>query len=41
MDQYRPAFNAWKYPDLNRGITIEEYREAVAYAKKLGLHRGF
>ena len=41
MDQYRPAFNAHKYPDVNRGITPEEFNEAILYAKKLGLHRGF
>lgn len=41
MDQYRPAFNACKYPDINRDITPEEYSEARLYAKKLGLHRGF
>jgi putative pyruvate formate lyase activating enzyme len=41
MDQYRPAYTAYKYPDINRSITIEEYNEAILYAKKLGLYRGF
>lgn len=41
MDQYRPAFNAHKYSDINRSITAEEYNEAIIFAKKIGLHRGF
>jgi putative pyruvate formate lyase activating enzyme len=41
MDQYRPAFKAYKYPELNRKITTEEYDDVVNYAESLGLHRGF
>jgi putative pyruvate formate lyase activating enzyme len=37
MDQYYPAFNAYKYPELSRRITPDEYFEAVEYAQKLGL----
>ncbi len=41
MDQYRPCYKAVEYPDLNRRITYEEYREAIEFARKEGLHRGF
>ena len=41
MDQYRPAFNAYRFDDISRGITVEEYDAAISYARKLGLHRGF
>jgi putative pyruvate formate lyase activating enzyme len=41
MDQYRPAFNAHRHPDINRSITYEEYIAALDYARELGLHRGF
>jgi putative pyruvate formate lyase activating enzyme len=39
MDQYRPCYRADEYPPLNRPITVEEYRGAVALAKHYGLHR--
>jgi len=39
MDQYRPCYRADEYPPLNRPITAEEYRGAVALAKDYGLHR--
>lgn len=41
MDQYRPAFKAYQYPELNRHITSEEYDDVIQYAETLGLHRGF
>jgi putative pyruvate formate lyase activating enzyme len=41
MDQYRPCGQAWDFPPLDRRITYEEYGEAIAIAKKEGLHRGF
>lgn len=37
MDQYRPYFNAERYPDLNRCITSEEFLEALKNIDKLGL----
>ncbi len=37
MDQYRPSFKAHKYPELNRSITHEEFRNVFVYAKKRGL----
>ena len=41
MDQFRPAYHADRYPELNRHIKNEEYIETVNYAESLGLHRGF
>jgi putative pyruvate formate lyase activating enzyme len=41
MDQYRPAYHANKYPELNRRITHSEYKEVVDYAFSKGLSRGF
>ena len=41
MDQYRPAYNAYKYEKLNRRITASEYKEVVDYASNKGLRRGF
>ena len=37
MAQYRPAYNASRYPELNRRITADEYNAAVGMAKKAGL----
>ncbi|MGB9824061.1 MAG: radical SAM protein [Candidatus Hydrothermia bacterium] len=37
MDQYYPAFKAYKYPELSRRITRDEYFEAIEFAQKLGL----
>ncbi|MBI2961532.1 MAG: radical SAM protein [Betaproteobacteria bacterium] len=39
MDQYRPCYRAGQYPELNRPITAEEYREALAAAERYGLER--
>ena len=39
MDQYYPAHEARKYPELSRRITREEYREAVRIARAAGLKR--
>lgn len=39
MDQYYPYCQANQYPELNRRLTKEEYRQAVEIAKKAGLHR--
>lgn len=40
MDQYRPMYRASSHPELNRGLTSDEYREVVEYASHLGLRRG-
>ncbi len=39
MDQYRPCYEAFVHPPLNRRITEEEFDEAVRLAKASGLHR--
>jgi putative pyruvate formate lyase activating enzyme len=41
MDQYRPCYLADNYERLARRITRKEYKEAIDWAKKEGLHRGF
>jgi putative pyruvate formate lyase activating enzyme len=39
MDQYRPAYRAHHFPDLNRRITRQEYQAAVQSAQDAGLDR--
>jgi putative pyruvate formate lyase activating enzyme len=39
MDQYRPCYRAAEFPPLDRPITSQEFREAVAIARRLGLSR--
>lgn len=39
MAQYYPAYKAIAYPELNRGITREEYRDVINIAKSTGLNR--
>jgi putative pyruvate formate lyase activating enzyme len=39
MDQYRPAYCAGRYPELNRPTTSQEYQEAVQQVLATGLHR--
>ena len=39
MDQYRPAYRAGEYPELDRSITEGEYEAALNAARKAGLHR--
>ena len=41
MDQYRPAYRAYHYDEINRRITRNEYQEVIQYALKIGLSRGF
>lgn len=41
MDQYRPAYRAYHYDEINRRITKNEYQEVIQYAQKIGLSRGF
>lgn len=41
MVQYRPMYKAYEYKELNRGVTMSEYKEALDSAKAWGLHRGF
>ena len=37
LAQYHPCYRAWEYPKINRPLDIEEYREVVDYANKIGL----
>lgn len=39
MAQYRPCYRAHDYPEINRRLTVEEYREAIRAALDAGLHR--
>ncbi len=39
MAQYHPAYRAAIFPSLNRRITPNEYRAAIATARKVGIHR--
>ncbi|QID33632.1 radical SAM protein [Pampinifervens florentissimum] len=37
MDQYMPYYQAYKYPELSRRISKEEFRKALEHAKNLTL----
>lgn len=37
MSQYKPEFKAYKYDDINRMLTVEEYEKVLDKAKELGL----
>jgi len=39
MDQYRPCYRAEEYPEIDRGITREEYEAALAAAERHGITR--
>jgi putative pyruvate formate lyase activating enzyme len=41
MDQYYPAYNAYRYEEISQRITVNEYSRILHYAEKLGLHYGF
>ncbi len=41
MAQYRPAYRANEFPEINRRISTQEFKEAVALAREIGLKRGF
>ncbi len=41
MDQYRPEYRAHKWPEISRRITQKEYLEAIQWARRCGLYRGF
>ncbi|MCX6677812.1 MAG: radical SAM protein [Methanothrix sp.] len=40
MDQFRPEYNACRFPELNRPITGREYAHALRLAAAVGLSRG-
>lgn len=37
MSQYRPMYKAFSYPEIARRLTVDEYREAVTWAREAGL----
>ena len=37
MEQYRPAYNAHNYPEINRPVTQQEFSKVYEYAKSQGL----
>lgn len=39
MDQYRPCYRAAETPPLDRPLSVEDYRRAVALARRCGLTR--
>jgi len=39
MDQYRPCYNAFQHPPMDRRITSEEFEEAIKIAREEGLGR--
>ncbi len=41
MAQYYPTFKANRYPEIDRRITTQEYREALEELEKYGLDKGF
>ena len=41
MAQYYPTYHAGQYPEINRRITTQEYREALAELERIGLDAGF
>ncbi len=41
MDQYRPEYQASEYPEISRRITHKEFLEAIQWAKRFHLYRGF
>ncbi len=38
MDQYRPCYRAYEYPELGRRVSAKEYIEVMKYAQGLGLN---
>jgi putative pyruvate formate lyase activating enzyme len=39
MDQYHPCYRADEHPPLNRRISVREYEDAVACARRAGIRR--
>ena len=39
MDQYRPAYNAHRYPEINRRINSREFSQALQMTNEAGLTR--
>ncbi|MDD5352277.1 MAG: hypothetical protein PHS93_03805 [Candidatus Omnitrophica bacterium] len=41
MSQYHPYYQAYKYPEISRRVTKEEYEKAVECLKQCGLDNGW
>lgn len=41
MSQYQPYFLAYKYPEINRTLSFEEYQEISNFIEELGLEKGW
>jgi putative pyruvate formate lyase activating enzyme len=41
MNQYRPEYRAYDYPEISRRVSHKEYLEAIQMAKRSRLYRGF
>ncbi|MDR0978933.1 MAG: radical SAM protein [Lachnospiraceae bacterium] len=41
MSQYVPEYNASKFPEINRKLTLREYNNVVEYFLNIGLKNGF
>ena len=41
MDQYRPCYQAYRFEEIDRRITVKEFTEAIDAARAAGLTRGF
>ena len=39
MDQYRPAYQARKFPGLDRRLSFHEYQDVIQEAERIGLTR--
>ena len=37
MSQYRVEYKAFEYPEISRGITVQEFLEALEWAEEYGL----
>jgi len=37
MAQYRVEYKAYEYPKISRGITVQEFLDAMEWAKEFGL----
>ena len=41
MNQYTPHGEVENFPELNRTVTEQEYKEVVEFAVELGVEQGF
>jgi putative pyruvate formate lyase activating enzyme len=39
MEQYRPCYKAFNYPQINNSLSRQEYKEALTAARNAGLKR--